>query len=199
MRREALGLLQGLAPHAARFPTSAFTDGDSTGGVFGEARSFFHILRFVGRGTQDVVWVSQNLQVQHGLGGAVPRVLHRAWGPSTARPLRAYPASLMGRFQHHVFVCLNERDPSDARGCCHARGGAEVLSWFKEEMLARGLKGKVRMNKAGCLDACDFGPAVVVYPSGTWYTPQNRDDVRAIVERHLVGGERVGELLVPGM
>lgn len=105
----------------------------------------------------------------------------------------------MARFKHHVFVCQNERDPTDARGCCAAQGGAEVLQWFKQEMLSRGLKGSIRVNKAGCLDACDFGPAVVLYPSGTWYQPRSQDDVRRIVEDHVVGGRAVVDLQIPGM
>jgi (2Fe-2S) ferredoxin len=103
----------------------------------------------------------------------------------------------MPRFDHHVFVCLNERDPADARGCCAQRGGSEVLGWFKDEVKRRGWKGRVRANKAGCLDACDFGPTVVVYPEGVWYSPRTRDDVARICEEHLAGGRPVEALCLP--
>ena len=99
----------------------------------------------------------------------------------------------------HVFVCTNERDPSDARGCCAARGGDEVASWFKEEVHARGWRGRIRANKCGCLDQCALGPTVVVYPEGTWYSPRTREDVQAICERHLANGEVVEDLLIPGL
>ncbi len=105
----------------------------------------------------------------------------------------------MSRFRHHVFVCTNTRDPSDARGCCSASGGEEVLGWFKEDIQKRGLKGVVRANKSGCLDACEFGPAVVVYPDAVWYSPKSQEEVLRIVEQHLQHGQVVPELLIPGM
>jgi (2Fe-2S) ferredoxin len=98
------------------------------------------------------------------------------------------------RFRHHVFVCENRRDPSDPRGCCAARGGEAVREALKAELKRRGLKGSVRANGAGCLDACAQGPAVVVYPEGVWYGHVRPEDVPEIVERHLVGGEPVERL-----
>ena len=59
-----------------------------------------------------------------------------------------------------------------------------------------GLKGKVRVNKAGCLDACQYGPAMVVYPDEVWYSYANENDVREIVESHLGRGEVVERLLL---
>jgi len=98
------------------------------------------------------------------------------------------------RFRYHVFVCENERDPSDPRGFCAARGGGEVREALKAELARRGLKGIVRANSAGCLDACAYGPTVVVYPEGVWYGRVRPEDVPEIVERHLLGGEPVERL-----
>ncbi len=58
-----------------------------------------------------------------------------------------------------------------------------------------GLKGKVRSNKAGCLDACEIGPAVVIYPSGFWYTGVNPEDVTEIFEKSILGDQPVERLL----
>ena len=98
------------------------------------------------------------------------------------------------RFRHHVFVCENHRDASDPRGCCADRGGEAVREALKAELARRGLKGQVRANGAGCLDACAQGPTVVVYPEGVWYGRVRPEDVPELVERHLVGGEPVERL-----
>ena len=102
------------------------------------------------------------------------------------------------RFRHHVFVCENRRPPEDPRGCCACKGSEAVRRALKEELKRRGLAGQVRSNAAGCLDACAHGPAMVVYPEGVWYGHVTVEDVAEIVERHLLGGEPVRRLLLPG-
>jgi (2Fe-2S) ferredoxin len=100
------------------------------------------------------------------------------------------------RFRHHVFICENHRPAGDPRGSCTERGGEAVKSAFKEELAKRGLKGVIRANGAGCLDACSFGPSVVVYPEGTWYGGVTPADVPEIIERHLLGGQPVERLVL---
>jgi (2Fe-2S) ferredoxin len=102
----------------------------------------------------------------------------------------------MPAFEHHIFVCENLRDPDDPRGCCSLKGGEEIRLRFKDEIKKRGLKGKARANKAGCLDQCAQGPAVVVYPEGIWYGHVNVDDVDEIMESHIIGGKPVERLLI---
>lgn len=99
-------------------------------------------------------------------------------------------------YVRHVFVCQNERSCDDPRGCCLARGGAEVREAFAKELKARDLSKRIRANKAGCLDACDQGVSVVVYPEGVWYGRVTPADVAEIVEKHLVGGTPVERLVV---
>jgi (2Fe-2S) ferredoxin len=98
-------------------------------------------------------------------------------------------------YLRHVFVCENERTPEDPRGCCLARGGSGVREAFKRELKARDLARRIRTNKAGCLDACEHGVTVVVYPEGVWYGGVTVADVPAIVEEHLVGGRPVERLV----
>jgi (2Fe-2S) ferredoxin len=98
------------------------------------------------------------------------------------------------RFRHHLFVCENVRDPSDPRGCCTARGGAAVREALKRELKARGLQGAARANAAGCLDACEHGPVIAVYPEGVWYGKVRPEDVAEIVESHLLRGVPVERL-----
>ncbi|MEZ4403035.1 MAG: (2Fe-2S) ferredoxin domain-containing protein [Kofleriaceae bacterium] len=103
----------------------------------------------------------------------------------------------MPHLQRHVFVCMNERAADHPRGCCKARGGSEVKDALKKAVAAAGLGSLVRANAAGCLDQCEHGVAVVVYPEQVWYGGVTVDDVPEIVRRHLVGGEPVERLRIP--
>jgi len=103
------------------------------------------------------------------------------------------------RFDRHVFVCENRRPDGHPRGCCAAKGGAEVKEALKAALKARGLQARIRANSAGCLDACEQGPAMVVYPEGVWYGPVTVADVPEIVEKHLVGGQPVERLLAKNL
>jgi len=78
-----------------------------------------------------------------------------------------------------------------------AKGSDQLREVFKNEIKRLGLKGKVRANKAGCLDACQYGPTVVVYPEGVWYSVPTIGDVLEIVQSHLVEGRVVERLLLP--
>ncbi len=103
----------------------------------------------------------------------------------------------MPGFRRHVFVCINERAPDNPKGCCKLKGGPQVRDAFKRELASRGLKGLVRANNAGCLDQCEHGVTVVVYPEQVWYGHVTVDDVPEIVERHVAGGEFVQRLMLP--
>jgi len=98
------------------------------------------------------------------------------------------------RFRHHVFVCENRRPADDPRGCCAAKGSEAIRAALKAEIARRGLKREVRANAAGCLDACAYGPSIVVYPEGVWYGGVRVEDVPEIVESHLVNGVPVERL-----
>jgi (2Fe-2S) ferredoxin len=103
----------------------------------------------------------------------------------------------MPSFQRHVFVCINDRAPGHPKGCCKTRGGVEVRDRLKSELSARGLGKRIRANNSGCLDQCEQGVTVVVYPEQVWYGHVTVDDVAEIVEKHLIGGEVVERLLLP--
>jgi (2Fe-2S) ferredoxin len=103
----------------------------------------------------------------------------------------------MPSFQRHVFVCINERSADHPRGCCKAKGGVEIRDRLKKELSARGLSKLVRANQAGCLDQCEHGVSVVVYPEQVWYGHVTVDDIPELVDRHLVGGHVVERLLMP--
>ncbi len=99
-------------------------------------------------------------------------------------------------YRHHVFFCINRRE--DGSACCANRGSQEMRDYAKERLKALGLhgKGKVRVNNAGCLDRCEEGPIIVIYPEGTWYTYMDKRDIDEIIERHLGRGEIVERLKI---
>lgn len=103
----------------------------------------------------------------------------------------------MTHFERHLFICLNQRDAGDARGCCASKGAAKVAKAIKIKAHGLGLKGRVRVNKAGCLDACAHGVSAVIYPEGVWYRGITLADVDDIVERTLVHGEILDRLVLP--
>jgi (2Fe-2S) ferredoxin len=107
------------------------------------------------------------------------------------------PCARMPSFQRHVFVCINERAADHPRGSCKRRGGVEVRDRLKSELTARGLSKIIRANNAGCLDQCEQGVTIVVYPEQVWYGHVTVDDVTEIIEKHLIGGEPVARLMLP--
>ena len=104
----------------------------------------------------------------------------------------------MPKYRYHLFICTNQRALEDPRGCCVAKGSEALRDLFKEEVAKRGLKGTVRANTAGCLNACAMGPSVVIYPEGVWYSVKRSDDAMEIIECHLTHGEIVERLRMPG-
>lgn len=102
----------------------------------------------------------------------------------------------MSHYSHHVFFCLNRRD--DGRECCAARDAERLQAYAKDRIKQLGLAGpgKIRVNKAGCLDRCELGPVLVVYPEAIWYTYVDEKDIDEIIDSHLVGGKPVERLML---
>jgi (2Fe-2S) ferredoxin len=103
----------------------------------------------------------------------------------------------MSYYDKHVFFCCNEREPGE-RPCCAAKGAAQMRDYAKKRVKALGLagEGKIRVNQAGCLDRCEEGPCVVVYPDAVWYTYVDRADIDEIIEEHLQNGRIVERLRI---
>jgi (2Fe-2S) ferredoxin len=100
----------------------------------------------------------------------------------------------MPKFQKHIFVCGNQRPAGHPRGSCDPLAEAKLQKLFKQKLAERAIKGRVRANQAGCLDQCEHGPTVVVYPEAVWYGSVSEADVDEIVESHIVGGMPVERL-----
>ena len=99
-------------------------------------------------------------------------------------------------YERHIFFCLNQR--ANGEDCCADHRAQEGFDRCKSQVKAAGLSGpgKVRVNKAGCLDRCELGPVMVVYPEAVWYTFVDKDDIDEIIQSHLIEGKPVERLMV---
>ncbi len=99
-------------------------------------------------------------------------------------------------YKYHVFFCTNQRD--DGAKCCGASGGQEMRDHLKKQVKQLNMngEGKCRINSAGCMDRCDEGPVLVVYPEGTWYTYVDEHDIDEILHEHLENGRIVKRLKI---
>lgn len=96
------------------------------------------------------------------------------------------------RYDKHIFICTNQKP--DGKKCCGELAGMELVKEFKRQLTERGLKGTVRAQRSGCLDACEFGPSLVIYPEGTYYGHVTIADVSRIINEHVVAGKVLEDL-----
>jgi (2Fe-2S) ferredoxin len=102
----------------------------------------------------------------------------------------------MPAFTHHIFVCGNAREPGHPRGSCDPESRQSLRDLFKKELKRAGVARSTRANQSGCLDQCEHGPVVVIYPQGVWYGHVRAEDVPRIVERTIVEGEILENLKI---
>jgi (2Fe-2S) ferredoxin len=95
----------------------------------------------------------------------------------------------------HIFVCNNERREGHPRGCCKDKGSVELRTYMKNKAKDMGLDN-IRVNSAGCLDRCELGPAMVIYPQGIWYTYTTTQDIDDILQGQFIDGTLVHRLLL---
>ena len=99
-------------------------------------------------------------------------------------------------YQRHVFFCLNQRE--DGSNCCTDHNAEAAFDHMKSKVKKLNLngKGKVRINRAGCLDRCNEGPLLVIYPEAVWYTFVDQTDLDEIISEHLQNGKIVSRLQI---
>jgi len=101
-------------------------------------------------------------------------------------------------YTRHVFCCENQRPEGHPRGCCRDKDATRLRNYLKARVKELAVPG-VRINSAGCLDRCELGPTMVIYPEGVWYHYATLDDAEEILQRHILEGGRVPRLrLAPG-
>ena len=98
-------------------------------------------------------------------------------------------------YRLHVFACTNRRVDGHPRGSCAAKGSEPLRDYLKHRARELGV-ADVRINSAGCLDRCELGPTMVIYPEGVWYHYDTREDLDEILTTHIVNGGRVARLMM---
>lgn len=98
-------------------------------------------------------------------------------------------------YRKHVFCCVNVRAAGHPRGCCSEKGAVKLRDYMKKRAKELGLRD-VRINAARCLDRCELGPTMVIYPEGVWYGCKTAEDIDEVIETHLVADRRVARLML---
>jgi (2Fe-2S) ferredoxin len=98
-------------------------------------------------------------------------------------------------YRCHVFCCINERPEAHERGSCARRGSVRLRNYMKACAKELGL-GDVRINASGCLDRCELGPTMVIYPDAVWYRYKTQADIDEILDNHVVHGRPVERLML---
>jgi (2Fe-2S) ferredoxin len=97
-------------------------------------------------------------------------------------------------YDKHIFICTNQRAPDAPRRSCGEMHGMEIVDAFKNKLKVLNLPIKLRAQKAGCLDICDFGQTVAIYPEGVFYVGVELSDVDEIIQEHIINNRVVERL-----
>ncbi|HEU5047220.1 MAG TPA: (2Fe-2S) ferredoxin domain-containing protein [Rickettsiales bacterium] len=101
----------------------------------------------------------------------------------------------MSFFNHHIFCCTNRRVPGHTRGCCAEKDAEALRDYMKARVKELGIE-QTRVNNAGCLDRCELGPCMVIYPEGVWYSCKTKEDIDEVIREHLQNGRVVERLAI---
>lgn len=99
------------------------------------------------------------------------------------------------KYKKHIFICTNQRAEGQRKSCGEVCG-MNLVQEFKKQMKEQNVDFPVRAQRSGCLDVCDFGPALVVYPEGVFYGGVKESDIREIVSEHILNDRPVERLVI---
>jgi len=95
---------------------------------------------------------------------------------------------------HHILVCASFRVKGDSMGVCYKRDAPALLSYLETELSDRGMDD-VMVSSTGCMNRCEKGPLMVIYPKGSWYGEVNEEKIDEILDA-LKEGKEATELLL---
>ena len=102
----------------------------------------------------------------------------------------------MSYYKKHVLLCTNQK--AAGKPCCANTGGEDFFHYMNAQLKELGLHGPgmIRVSKSGCLGRCNYGPCIVIYPEGVWYSYSSYADIDKIIACHLQADTKVDELLI---
>ena len=101
--------------------------------------------------------------------------------------------SKMQKPDYHIFICGSFRG-TEAKGKCLKKESISLIPYMQEELVDRGMNGMV--TSTGCLNQCDEGPIMVIYPQGIWYKNVDSQDVVDAILDALENGGTAEEYLL---
>jgi (2Fe-2S) ferredoxin len=96
------------------------------------------------------------------------------------------------KYEKHIFVCANQK--AEGKKCCGEAFGMEAVQHLRSRIKEANLQVEIRAQKAGCLDVCQHGPALVIYPEGTFYGSLTMGNLDQIFDSHILKGEKIESL-----
>jgi (2Fe-2S) ferredoxin len=86
----------------------------------------------------------------------------------------------MQKPQYHLLLCASFRQAGTPQGMCHRKEASVLLQYLQDEVSDRGLDAM--LSQTGCLNICEKGPVMVVYPKGDWYGELDEDKIDTILD-----------------
>lgn len=111
------------------------------------------------------------------------------------------PLRSVGDLERYRRQLLEQRDPNRttinvcAGTGCQACGCSKVLEALRDKIHSAGLEDSVDIKATGCPGPCEWGPLLTIYPQRIFYCRVKPPDVRRIVDRTILNGELVHNLL----
>lgn len=99
----------------------------------------------------------------------------------------------MERPNHHIFVCASFRVAGEAKGVCHRKDSTGLLQYLQSELSDRDMSD-VQVSTTGCLNLCEKGPVMIVYPENHWYGEITEEKIDEILDRMQEGQPAEGLL-----
>ena len=87
----------------------------------------------------------------------------------------------MEKPKHHIFVCASFRAAGEAKGVCHRKESGSLLQYLQSELSDRNIDD-IMVSSTGCLNLCEKGPVMIVYPEGCWYGEVNEEKIDAVLD-----------------